>query len=56
MWGMASVGIAVQFIFLLIPWSLWLTDGVDPLISRTLFWFSGHPLVYFWLLPVYISW
>jgi Heme/copper-type cytochrome/quinol oxidases, subunit 1 len=56
MWGMASVGIAVQFIFLLIPWSLGLTDGVDPLVSRTLFWFTGHPLVYFWLLPVYISW
>ena len=56
MWGMASVGIAVQFIFLLMPWSLGLTDGVDPLVSRTLFWFTGHPLVYFWLLPVYISW
>lgn len=56
MWGMASTGIAVQFIFLLIPWSMGLTDGIDPLISRTLFWFTGHPLVYFWLLPVYISW
>ncbi len=56
MWGLASVGIVVQFLFLLIPWSLGWTDGVDPLFSRTLFWFSGHPIVYFWLLPAYISW
>ena len=33
-----------------------LIDGVDPLLTRTLFWFSGHPIVYFWLLPVYVSW
>jgi len=56
MWGMASLGIAVQFIFLLLPWSLGWTDRIDPLISRTLFWFTGHPLVYFWLLPAYTSW
>ncbi len=56
MWGLASVGIAVQFVGLLIPWSLGLLPGVDPLLSRTLFWFTGHPIVYFWLLPAYISW
>lgn len=56
MWGMASTGIAVQFVFLLLPWSMGLVEGIDPLISRTLFWFTGHPLVYFWLLPAYLSW
>jgi len=56
MWGMASVGIAVEFVFILLPWSLGWIDTVDPLITRTLFWFTGHPLVYFWLLPAYMSW
>jgi len=23
-------------------------------LSRTLFWFFGHPLVYFWLMPIYV--
>jgi cytochrome c oxidase subunit 1 len=31
-------------------------EGVDPQLARSLFWFTGHPLVYFWLLPAYISW
>ena len=56
MWGLASVGIAVEFVFMLIPWSLGWIQGVDPLLTRTLFWFTGHPIVYFWLLPAYISW
>jgi cytochrome c oxidase subunit 1 len=43
-------------LFLNIPWSLGLIAGNDPQLARTLFWFTGHPLVYFWLLPVYVSW
>jgi len=35
---------------------LGLIDGTDPQLARTYFWFTGHPLVYFWLLPAYISW
>ena len=31
-------------------------QGADPQLSRTYFWFTGHPLVYFWLLPAYVSW
>jgi len=30
------------------------TDSIDVLLARTLFWFFGHPLVYFWLLPTYV--
>ncbi len=56
MWSMASVGIAIEMLAFLLPWSLGLIDTVDPLTTRTLFWMSGHPIVYFWLLPVYISW
>jgi cytochrome c oxidase subunit 1 len=56
MWDIASVGIAVEVVALLLPWSLGLIGGADPMLSRTLFWFTGHPIVYFWLLPVYVSW
>jgi heme/copper-type cytochrome/quinol oxidase subunit 1 len=34
----------------------WARRGTDPLLARALFWFTGHPIVYFWLLPAYISW
>lgn len=56
MWTLATVGIVTEVVGFLIPWSLGLTNGVDPLLSRTLFWFTAHPIVYFWLLPAYISW
>src|SRR5215471_17683832 len=56
MWTLASVGIALEMLLLVIPWSLGLVSGTDALLARTLFWFTGHPIVYFWLLPAYISW
>jgi cytochrome c oxidase subunit 1 len=34
--------------------SLGWRETFNPLLTRTLFWFFGHPLVYFWLLPSYI--
>jgi cytochrome c oxidase subunit I len=56
MWLLASLGLVAEVVFLLIPWSLGWTKGVDPLLARTLFWYTGHPIVYFWVLPAYISW
>jgi cytochrome c oxidase subunit I len=56
MWFIASLGVAVEALVLLIPWALGVVDKVDPQLARVLFWFSGHPLVYFWLLPAYVSW
>jgi cytochrome c oxidase subunit 1 len=56
MWVMASVGIATEVVGFLLPWSLGWIEGADPLLSRTLFWFTAHPIVYFWLLPAYVSW
>ena len=56
MWTIASLGIAAEMLFMLIPWSLGLIAGTDALLARVLFWFTGHPIVYFWLLPAYVSW
>lgn len=56
MWQIATLGVAGEILFLLLPWSLGLLEGTDPLLGRTLFWYTGHPLVYFWLLPAYVSW
>lgn len=56
LWQLATLGIATQMLVLVIPWALKLVPATDVLLNRTLFWFTGHPLVYFWLLPAYVSW
>jgi cytochrome c oxidase subunit I len=55
-WLLATTGVAAEMLLLLIPWSLGLTKTVDPELARMLFWWFGHPLVYFWLLPAYVIW
>jgi cytochrome c oxidase subunit I len=56
LWIVATLGVAGTVIFQLLPWSLGFVERVDVLVSRTLFWYFGHPLVYFWLLPAYMAW
>lgn len=56
LWIVATLGVAGTVLFQLLPWSLGLVDRVNVLVSRTLFWYFGHPLVYFWLLPAYMCW
>lgn len=56
MWFLASLPLAVSFLGILTPWTLGLLPRVDPLLTRTLFWFTGHAIVYAWLLPGYVSW
>ena len=56
MWQFATLGVAAEILTMLLPWSLGWLKGVDPQLARTEFWFTGHPLVYFWLLPAYVSW
>ena len=56
MWYIATSAIAVAVLVFLLPWSLGLIDQVNPTLTRTLFWFFGHPVVYFWLMPAYMLW
>ncbi len=55
-WDIATIGVAAEMLMMVIPWSLGLIENTNPLLARTLFWYFGHPLVYFWLLPAYVSW
>ncbi|GAB4205807.1 MAG: b(o/a)3-type cytochrome-c oxidase subunit 1 [Roseiflexaceae bacterium] len=56
MWCVATIGVAIEVLFMLLPLSLGWISTTDPQMARALFWFFGHPLVYFWLIPAYISW
>lgn len=56
MWQIATIGVAIEVVVQLIPWSFGWVETINVVLSRTLFWYFGHPLVYFWLLPAYICW
>lgn len=56
LWIHASLAVAVEVVGFLIPWSFGWIERIDPTLTRTLFWYFGHALVYFWLMPAYIYW
>jgi cytochrome c oxidase subunit I len=56
LWLVCTLGVAATVLIQLLPWSLGIVDRINVLVSRTLFWYFGHPLVYFWLLPAYMVW
>jgi cytochrome c oxidase subunit I len=56
LWIIATIGVVATVLFQFIPWSLGLVDTINVTLSRSLFWYFGHPLVYFWLLPAYMAW
>jgi cytochrome c oxidase subunit 1 len=55
MWIIATLGVVAEML-ILIPWSLGITKGVDVELTRILFWYFGHPLVYFWIMGAYLIW
>ncbi len=55
MWIITSLGVAAEVLFQLLPWSLGLIDTVDVGLARTLFSWTLHAIVYFWLFPAYIA-
>ena len=55
LWFITSLGVASEVLFQLIPWSLGLIDTVDVGLARTLFSWTLHAIVYFWLFPAYIA-
>lgn len=55
MWVIATLGVVAEML-LLIPWALGWTPGIDVGLSRMLFWYFGHPLVYFWIMAAYAIW
>jgi len=55
MWLWTSAGVGLEMLFQLIPWSLGLIDTIDPGLARTLFSWTLHAIVYFWLFPAYIA-
>lgn len=55
MWIIATLGVVAEMYYL-IPWSLGWTPGIDVGLTRMLFWYFGHPLVYFWIMGAYIIW
>lgn len=53
-WFVCTLAVAYEVLMLLLPWAMGWKATVNVTLARTLFWFFGHALVYFWLLPAYI--
>lgn len=56
MWIIACLGVVATVLLQFIPWAFGWVDTINVELSRSLFWYFGHPLVYFWLLPAYMAW
>jgi cytochrome c oxidase subunit 1 len=55
MWLWTTAGVAAQLLFQVIPAALGLVQTIDVGLSRTLFSWTLHAIVYFWLIPAYIA-
>ncbi len=55
LWLWTSAGVALESLFLILPWAFGWTDTIDVGMARTLFAWTLHPIVYFWLIPAYIA-
>ena len=55
MWLWTTVGVAVELLFQIIPAALGCNDDDRRGLSRALFSWTLHAIVYFWLIPAYIA-
>ena len=55
MWLWTTVGVAAELLFQMIPAAFGWNGMVDVGLSRTLFSWTLHAIVYFWLFPSYIA-
>lgn len=55
LWSWTLLGVTVEVVFLLLPLALGWVDTVDVGLARTLFAWTLHPIVYFWLIPAYLA-
>jgi cytochrome c oxidase subunit 1 len=55
MWLWTTAGVAVELLFQVVPAAFGWTDTVDVGLSRTLYSWTLHAIVYFWLFPAYIA-
>ena len=55
LWLWTTVGVAAELLFQVIPAAFGFVQTVDAGLSRTLFSWTLHAIVYFWLIPAYIA-
>ena len=55
LWAWTSIGAAVEILVLILPVAIGLKDTIDAGLSRVLFSWTLHAIVYFWLMPAYIA-
>jgi cytochrome c oxidase subunit I len=55
MWLWTTIGVAAEIVFQILPAVFGWTQTIDVGLSRTLFSWTLHPIVYFWLFPAYIA-
>ena len=55
LWAWTLVGVVLEVVFQLLPLSLGMTQTIDVGLARALFAWTLHPIVYFWLIPAYVT-
>ena len=55
MWLWTTIGVTAELVFQVIPAALGIVQTIDAGLARTLFSWTLHAIVYFWLIPAYIA-
>ncbi|GLQ91104.1 b(o/a)3-type cytochrome-c oxidase subunit 1 [Dyella acidisoli] len=55
LWGWTAVGAALELLFQILPVALGFSNTINAGLSRVLFSWTLHAIVYFWLMPAYIA-